>query len=47
MKCQYHAANSNLIWWIYEKCNFNIRNKLILKKIVPIITCSPWNPVAI
>lgn len=47
MKCQYQAANSNLMWWIYEKCIFIIRIKLIIKKIVPIMTCKPWNPVAI
>jgi len=46
IKCQYQAASSNLIWWINEKCNFIIRIKLIIKKIVPIITCNPWNPVA-
>lgn len=47
MKCQYHAANSNLIWWINEKWFLNIRIELSIKKIVPIITCNPWNPVAI
>jgi hypothetical protein len=47
IKCQYQAPNSNLIWWIWEKCKLIIRIKLVIKKIVPIITCKPWNPVAI
>lgn len=46
IKCQYQAANSNLIWWMNDKCNLIIRNKFSIKKIVPIITCNPWNPVA-
>jgi len=47
IKCQYQIANSNLMWCKKEKCILIIRIKLIIKKIVPIITCNPWNPVAI
>jgi hypothetical protein len=35
------------MWWICEICNFIIRIKFKIRKIVPIITCNPWNPVAI
>lgn len=46
-KCQYHAAASNPKWWYEEKWFFIERIKQINKKIVPINTWIPWNPVAI
>lgn len=45
-KCQYQAAASNPKWWFMENWFFIIRNRVVIKKIVPIITCKPWNPVA-
>jgi len=45
-KCQYHAAASNPKWWFDEKCNAMCRNRHVVRNVVPIITCSPWNPVA-
>jgi len=45
-KCQYHAAASNPKWWFDEKCNVVCRSKHVVRNVVPIITCSPWNPVA-
>jgi hypothetical protein len=46
-KCQYQAAHSKLV-----RCNvvvfiLFIRINLTVKKVVPINTCKPWNPVAI
>jgi len=46
-KCQYHAAASNPKWWIDEKWFIKCRTKQTNKNVVPIITWSPWNPVAI
>lgn len=46
-KCQYQAAASKPKWWDGEKWNLFIRNRQIIKNDVPIITWSPWNPVAI
>lgn len=46
-KCQYQAAASNPKWWYGEKWRLFIRNQHTIKKDVPIITCRPWNPVAI
>jgi len=43
-KCQYHAAASNPKWWFDEKCNVIWRRRHVVRKVVPIITCSPWNP---
>lgn len=46
-KCQYQAAASNPKWCDGEKCKVFIRSQEIIKNNVPIITCKPWNPVAI
>lgn len=46
-KCQYHAAHSNPIMWFWELISLLNRVREITKKVDPIITCSPWNPVAI
>lgn len=46
-KCQYQAAASNPKWWLGEKCNFICRNNIKKINKVPMITCNPWNPVAI
>jgi len=46
-KCQYHAAASNPKWWEEENCPNIMRCSLTIKKVVPIITWSPWNPVEI
>jgi len=45
-KCQYHAAASNPKWWFDEKCNVVCRSRHAVRNVVPIITCSPWKPVA-
>ena len=45
-KCQYQAAASNPKWWFEEKWDLYNRNKHTAKKVVPIITCKPWKPVA-
>ena len=39
-KCQYQMAHSKFILCVFEKWIFD-------KKIDPINTCKPWNPVAI
>ena len=44
-KCQYQAAASNPKWWFDDKCKVMCRNKRVVRNVVPIITCSPWNPV--
>lgn len=46
-KCQYQAAASNPKWCVLEKWLLISRIKHVNRKIVPIITCRPWNPVAI
>lgn len=45
-KCQYHAAASNPKWRLVEKWLRNIRIRHTARKVVPIRTCRPWNPVA-
>ena len=45
-KCHYHAAASNPKWWFDEKCSVVCRSRHVIRKVVPIITCSLWNPVA-
>src|SRR5215475_4506676 len=45
-KCQYHAAASNPKWWFDEKCSVVCRRRHVVRNVVPIITCSPWKPVA-
>ena len=45
-KCQYHMAHSKPTWWLVEKCARVSRTRQINKKVVPIMTCSPWKPVA-
>jgi len=46
-KCQYQAAASNPKWCEAENWNVRCRSKQTNKKVVPIITWIPWNPVAI
>ena len=45
-KCQYQAAASNPKWWFGVKGNLISRRRQTVKKDDPMITCSPWNPVA-
>lgn len=45
-KCQYQAAASNPKWWFGVKWNLINRRRQISRKEDPIITWSPWNPVA-
>ena len=46
-KCQYQAAASKPKWCSLVKWfKYNL-NKQTVRKIVPMITCAPWNPVAI
>jgi len=45
-KCQYQAAASNPKWWFDEKCSVVCRRRHVVRNVVPIITCNPWNPVA-
>lgn len=46
-KCQYQAAASNPKWWVLEKWFKLWRTRHTNRNSVPIITCNPWNPVAI
>lgn len=45
-KCQYQAAASNPKWWPVEKWWRMVRARQTARKVVPIITWRPWNPVA-
>ena len=45
-KCQYQAAASNPKWRFGVKWNLISRRRQTVKKDDPMITCSPWNPVA-
>lgn len=45
-KCQYHAAASNPKWWLVEKWWEIVRHKHTKRKVDPISTWAPWNPVA-
>jgi hypothetical protein len=45
-KCQYHAAAANPKRWFDEKCSVVCRSRHAVRNVVPIITCSPLNPVA-
>lgn len=46
-KCQYHAAASSPKWWWVVRCMTVHRHKQVNRNSDPMITCSPWNPVAI
>lgn len=46
-KCQYQAAASNPKWWVIDSCRVIARTRQTPRKEDPIITCRPWNPVAI
>lgn len=46
-KCQYHDADLNPKSRFDEKCRVVCHDRHVIRKAVPIITCSPWNPVAI
>lgn len=45
-KCQYQAAASNPKWWSDVKWNLISRKRQTVRKVDPMITWSPWNPVA-
>ena len=45
-KCQYQAAASNPTWRVGGKWTLIRRRRQTVKKDDPMITCSPWNPVA-
>ncbi len=45
-KCQYQAAASKPKCCFGEKCPFSARNRQTARKIVPMMTCAPWKPVA-
>ena len=45
-KCQYQAAHSNPIRWVGVLIILLNRNSEIVRKIDPMITWIPWNPVA-
>lgn len=45
-KCQYQIAASYPKWWVVVKWCWMSRSRQTIRKEVPIITCSPWNPVA-
>ena len=40
------CAASNPKWWFDEKCRVVCRRRHVVRNVVPMITCSPWNPVA-
>jgi len=44
-KCQYNIPASYPKWWCCVKWYLIKRRRPTDKNIVPIITCSPWNPV--
>lgn len=46
-KCQYQAAAKNPTWCLALKWFLNSRYNMAINIIVPTITCTPWNPVAI
>jgi hypothetical protein len=43
-KCQYQAAASNPKWWFDEKWRVICWSRHVVRNVVPIITCSLWNP---
>lgn len=45
-KCQYQAAASKPKWRSDEKWQLMVRARHTRRKVVPIITWRPWNPVA-
>lgn len=45
-KCQYQAAASKPKWWSDVKWYCTCRSRHTARKVEPMITCSPWNPVA-
>ena len=45
-KCQYQAAASNPKWWSDVKWKLISRRRQTVRKEDPMITWSPWNPVA-
>ena len=45
-KCQYQAAASSPKWWEFDSCKRTARARHTLRKDDPMITWSPWNPVA-
>src|SRR5512144_1406342 len=46
-KCQYHAANSKPRCCFELKCPAIARIRQTIRKIEPMMTWAPWNPVAI
>ena len=45
-KCQYQEAASNPKWWDLVKWGKTNVIKQTDNKMVPIVKCKPWNPVA-
>lgn len=45
-KCQYQAAASNPKWWLDVKWKLISRRRQTDRKDDPMITWSPWKPVA-
>lgn len=45
-KCQYQAAHSNAVMWFILLFILCKRFIATIRNVVPIMTCSPWNPVA-
>lgn len=45
-KCQYQIAASYPKWWVVVKWKLINRPRQMIRNVVPIITCNPWNPVA-
>ena len=45
-KCQYQAAHSNPVVWSILFRVLLIRFRDTVRNVDPMITCSPWNPVA-
>ena len=46
-KCQYQAAHSNPTMCLFDALMFMKRANEMVKKMDPMITWSPWKPVAI
>src|SRR5665647_2541174 len=45
-KCQYQAANSKPRCWVGVEWPMSARSRQTIRKIEPMMTCTPWKPVA-
>src|SRR5580704_6893894 len=45
-KCQYQAQNSKPRCWVGVNWPASARNRQTIRNVVPMMTCTPWKPVA-